>query len=243
MESNHWYFAADPIKIDDQDNLIDGQHRLHAVKKSGTTQTFLIVHGLPKEAYNVTDVGLTRKYSDLLRMRKWRNVNNRAALVKLISRWERGVSFEDSRRLTNAEHDELHDKYVDTITRAVEVVLSARSRINMRISTATFAFWLLSQIDRERAYTFFIQLAEGENLKWGMPTYMLRERLHHERDERHTHTYFLYMIFSAWNAFMQGRELTRVSVPNNVQRSQLPELETEFMVPKVDSESDEEVSE
>jgi hypothetical protein len=60
---SHWNFDGSPVRIDVENNLFDGQHRLNAIKLSDTTHRFLMVSGLPVEAYHTTDTGLARTYA------------------------------------------------------------------------------------------------------------------------------------------------------------------------------------
>lgn len=213
MVNGYWNFDGSPIKFDEEDSLFDGQHRLHAVILSDTTQRFLFISGLPKSAYHTTDTGLPRKYSDTLRMRGYNNVNNRQALVKFIAKWEAGKSYDDSKKLTSAEYDVVHDQHVDTISRALECALSARYKVPVSPSVFSFAWWLLTRIDREQAYTFLVSVAEGENLRHGMPAYTLRQRLIRESGNRLTRNEILHLIFAAWNAFRDGNEIVKLQMP------------------------------
>lgn len=225
MRSGHWNFDGSPIRIDIQGNLFDGQHRLHSVVESETIQSFLFIAGLPVEAYNTTDTGLARSYRDNLRRRGYANVTLRGALVRLISKWDDNLSLDDSKRLTNAENDEVHDKYVDSISRALEVGMNTNRRVDMPKSLWVFSWWLLARVDVEKAHTFLVATAQGENIGRGDPAYTLRNRLYDERDNYRTRNELMYLVFQAWNAFMKGEQITRLHFPvSNVTRDKMEVL-------------------
>lgn len=213
---SNWNFDGSPIRIDEYGNLFDGQHRLNAIIISKTVQRFLFIAGLPKKAYDTTDTGLARNYGDVLRMRGYQNVTVRTALIKLIHRWETGKSLDDTKRLTNAEMDALNDKYVDTINRAVELSLGTAKKVSMPMSLVTFSWWLLSQIDKNSAYTFMVSVAEGENLRKGSPAYELRERLRRDAEIKYTKNEYMQMVLMAWNAFREDREINKIQLPSGV---------------------------
>lgn len=216
MTNGYWLFDGTPAKIDIENNLFDSQHRLNAIIISGTTQPFIVIAGLPVEAYNTTDTGLARNYGDTLRRRGYQNVSQRTALVKLIHRWEEGKSLDDTKRLTPSELDSIHDRYVDSITRAVAMSVSTAKKIPLPGALISFSWWVLTTIDKEKAYTFMVSLAEGENLRKGQPIYTLRERLRNDAETRYARNEYMSLVFSSWNAFMDGRELNRVPLPPGV---------------------------
>lgn len=219
---SNWNFDGSPIRIDDQDNLFDGQHRLRAIKKSRTHHRFLMIAGLPMAAYNTTDTGLARNYGDLLRMRGFANVALRTAMLKLISRWEREVSLDDSKRLTHSELDRLNDRYVSEVNRALQQATGTRFKIPAPMSVVGFCWWLFREIDVEKATTFMAGVAEGERLEKGMPAYTLRERLRLDAEIKYSRTEYAHLFIASWNAFIRGdNNYYRIPIPSNINRQRM----------------------
>lgn len=214
--NGYWHFDGSPIRIDEEGNLFDGQHRLRAVEISGKPQKFLFIAGLPVSAYNTTDTGLARTYGDTLRRRGYQNVSQRTALAKLIARWERGVSLDDTTRKTTSELDEIHDSHVDTITRAVHMGMSTAKKVWMTSALTSFAWWLLSSVDNEQCYTFMVTTAEGEHVGKGNPMYTLRERLRRDYEIGHTRNEYMYLVIQAWNVFREGKTIERLQLPSGM---------------------------
>lgn len=214
MVNGKWNFDGAPIRIDSDGNLFDGQHRLTAVIESEKPQTFLILGNLPVEAYNTADTGLARTYSDTLRRRGYNNVSLRGALQKIIHRWESGKSLDDTKRLTYSELDEIMFNNIDTINHAVANTMSTVRKTPLPGALLAFSWWILARIDIADAKTFLVSLAEGENLRKGQPVYTLRERLRNDAERGHTRNEYMHLVFAAWNAFRDGRELTRVPLPS-----------------------------
>lgn len=214
--SGNWHFDGSPIRIDEEGNLFDGQHRLHSDIIAGTTTRYLFIAGLPVAAYNTTDTGLARTYGDTLRRRGFQNVNQRTALIKLIDRWERGVSLDDTARKTPSELDSIHDRHVDTVTRAVQMSMSTSKKIFMSQALVAFAWWLLGSIENEQCFTFMVTTAEGENIGRGNPMYTLRERLRNDYENGHTRNEYIYLVIQAWNAYRKGNKIERLQLPSGM---------------------------
>ena len=66
MESGKWASNASMIRIDTNGHLQDGQHRLAAIKQSGTTQDFVVVKDCPVEDFKKLDLGRGRSARDAL---------------------------------------------------------------------------------------------------------------------------------------------------------------------------------
>lgn len=60
MRQGKYRLTAEPIMIDTNGDLINGQHRLRAVVQSGCTVPFLVVRGVPPESFAFIDQGRRR---------------------------------------------------------------------------------------------------------------------------------------------------------------------------------------
>ena len=68
MNGGNWFFNGSPILISNDNELLDGQHRLAAIVKSGIPQNMIIIEGVSREALKTIDLGYPRTQSDALRM-------------------------------------------------------------------------------------------------------------------------------------------------------------------------------
>lgn len=66
MRRNEWKFNGDPVRLNTEGKLMDGQHRMHAIVNSGKAQKMLIVSGLDSSVFDTIDVGKKRSAGDLL---------------------------------------------------------------------------------------------------------------------------------------------------------------------------------
>lgn len=66
MRNGLWLTTPDPIIFDENGDLVDGQHRLMAIKESGTTQEMIVTRGWAPEVINAIDRGRSRSVADSL---------------------------------------------------------------------------------------------------------------------------------------------------------------------------------
>lgn len=68
MMSGNWSQNAEAIKFDREGTLVDGQHRLAAVKQSGKSIWMLVARGVDDNAFSTVDVGMSRTARQIIRM-------------------------------------------------------------------------------------------------------------------------------------------------------------------------------
>lgn len=211
MVAGAWLENGDAVRFDENGNLLDGQHRLKAIADSGTTQTSLVVAGLPKLVQDTLDDGTRRTMSDRLAFHEEASPAILSAVLRNIILWEQGSRKNGLGRYqpTVTESLEFLEQH-----RPVRVAAAAAERYKKTkfISTATIGlcWWLFSRLDAKQCDEFFARLADGEMLTKTSPIYVLRERLRdlNAGPAKPTRTYILAITIKAWNAFRDGREIT-----------------------------------
>ena len=82
MEKGYWNFDGAPIRFSNDGTLLDGQHRLHAIIKSGKNIDLLVVRGLVQETQATMDVGSMRQASDFFQINGVGNSTTIAAMIR-----------------------------------------------------------------------------------------------------------------------------------------------------------------
>lgn len=85
MVNGRWQSMSDPIKFDDKNRLIDGQHRLSAVIKSKIPQKFIVLRGYNTESMLLLDTGLKRNTANIGQVRGLDIDNSDCATVNHLS--------------------------------------------------------------------------------------------------------------------------------------------------------------
>lgn len=100
MRAGHWFLNHQGIAFDENDNLIDGQHRLKAVIICGLTVPMLVARGITTEMVNgvrlfaidTIDVGYKRQTGEQLSLRHGvQNANRVAAATRCVLMWSTGL--------------------------------------------------------------------------------------------------------------------------------------------------------
>jgi hypothetical protein len=89
MREGNWQLTHQPIAIDADGRLIDGQHRCRAVVLSGVTVTMMIAHEADATTFGVIDTGSARMPSDALKIAGLTNVNIKASAARLLLAYDR----------------------------------------------------------------------------------------------------------------------------------------------------------
>ncbi len=233
MAAGRWQVTGEAIKRDKDGNVLDGQHRLLAMVKSGTPIVTVVVDGLPAEAQVVIDSGKPRGGGDALKFKGAKSPNQLAAVAKLAVHWNRGdirVSHLSLKPLSNAEIADAvdADPTLQTATTVGNRYAHKRSHPGIRAagSAVAFAYWLIAAVaGHDDADEFLRDLAEMRTNGSGDPRHAALMRLNSaaENNEKLRNITQTYILVVAWNAHRQGRPLTIVKISANGKALPFPE--------------------
>lgn len=235
MKTGFWAFLGDPIRIDVNGAVVDGQHRATAIIRSGKSQLIVVICGLAEGAMRFVDTGRKRSYADVLKMREVTNHMGVAAVVSAMFAWYNGsygerntprlrsTDYNDARP-SNAQLDAMYDLLMDKEIDPLASVQAAQ-RVKFHImstcpgSALAVAHVLLGLIDPYSRDTFFAYVLNSEvseNASSEFPPNMLRDKMIRSKQGRPdylTRAQWLHMIITAYNAWTQGRTIGRLLPP------------------------------
>jgi len=223
MQSGHWRFSGEAIKIDARKRLIDGQHRLQACIDANQAFETLVVVGIEPSAMDVLDTGAKRSAADALAINGYPRSPVLARAARLLTAWRNnqlGKGTSPSETLTNADIIETVacNSGIEEATHE-SLISSEYVRKTLGQSNAVFAFYVLSEVGgSEKARSFFTAVSSGANLSQGSPIHLLRERLTRSalgpghKKTRLTSEEKIALVFTAWNDWMHGAEPGRLVI-------------------------------
>lgn len=92
MAEKRWGFTGDPIQFGEDGLLLNGQHRLFAIEKSGVGQWLFVIDGLPNSVQLHMDSGLVRKAHHQYQLADdVENASNKTSVAALLLRWRHWV--------------------------------------------------------------------------------------------------------------------------------------------------------
>lgn len=218
MKKGKWRVTGESVKISPTGELVDGQHRLRAVVKSGRTVKMFVAHGIDADAEKVLDTGVRRSTADMLMMEGYKNaihVAGAARLAMLFKTGDVGESKRRSIRITNAEVMEFLDVNPDLMD-AVTMGVHYRRTIDLPPSTLSVMWWILVQVDSDACEEFFASLANHTTNGEGDPRNALIQRLTSARriNERISQEAQISLTFRAWNAWRKDQRLVKMPIRN-----------------------------
>jgi hypothetical protein len=192
------------IQIATDGTIVNGQHRMHAVIKSGKTIKFDLCFGVDPRDIVVIDALKARSVRDIIRVSGGREMSGAESIVRWVLAWERGYYTGASGNYTPTPV-EIQDRF----EREIEVFDAATSRgkdcQNRNLTSQRvggMAYYLLRSVDKSEADDFFDQFVRG---LYNTETpdlsaiYRLRERLIRRYADKLDGHHQLALFIAAWN--------------------------------------------
>jgi hypothetical protein len=213
MASGRWELTGEGIKFGADGNLKDGQNRLHACIKVNTPFITFVIRGVSDEAQRVMDTGVGRTAADSLTIAGEGHATAIASAAKLALSIAADAGDYDHFSPTHAEVEAFVNANPDIRT-AAEFSTRVARKTDCPPSVVTYTTWVLSQINRDAAYDFWISAAEKVGLNAGDPVIAMTNRFAESRRnrERVPKRAYLSAIYRAWNARRRGQTLRIIKI-------------------------------
>lgn len=235
MKNGYWVFDGSPIKFNRKGELVDGQHRLWALIEADFTAEFMVVRGVPDEAFLTMDTGKSRGFSDMLGIKHpgTADLNNIAATTQIALRWElgmRGKLLIAGRSNTISTHQLMlfYEENMERITNASKLARMGKVT-GIPGRALDLLGYLVVEIDAEDAAYFFERLHDGVGLDAGSSILSLRSLGQQYRGAKGQHTDLppataAALAIKAWNFYRDGVDAPRlVFRPGGANPERFPE--------------------
>lgn len=237
MEAGEWQLSGQSISVDTNGNIIDGQHRLLAVIRSGRTVRMLITRGLHPCAMRITDRSLKgRTAADVFYMDEHKHATILAAGCSVVDQFfPDGVWSRRKMAIWQGRYDQYLCSF-PTLENWAEYASSWSQRIIVQSLTCGLGtLFELSEYTEGAAYKFFESLHTGANLKSGSPVLLLRNKLIKNksagRDMKYSsHTIGWYVI-KAWNFTQTGKHPKTLVIRGNEAMPKIEGLDNSLIPP------------
>lgn len=214
MKAGRFQMNGEPILIDRDGNVLDGQHRLHACVDSGIPLRTLLVTGLPPEVRETIDSGAARTIGDRFTMEGVPNAHTVAAAARLITGLANGRGYAASVTPSEAARIlELHPGLVDS---------ASKSHTAMpKMGSVLTAFHYVGTVveDVSMADAFLGVFKTGVPFyREGDPAHLLRERILRDRGGHHAvmAADLLPLLITAWKHFRAATPVKKLVPANEI---------------------------
>lgn len=197
------------IKVSKTGQILDGQHRLMAVSKSGESVWFHIAYGLDDSVFSVLDTGKLRNASDTFRVAGVLQSNSIPSILSTFNTLEDG-RFGNSQKDQKRNNAELLEQYSENPNFWYEVSTSAHSWYTLFAKIlspsqigGTYAH--LHGKNSELANEFMAQLCTGKAITNEVIS-LLRNKLIIDKtsNRKLSPSFKLALIIKSWNYFVKG---------------------------------------
>lgn len=213
MRRGEWVSNGESLKFDRDGKLLDGQHRLHAIINSKTSQRMMVITGLPPEVFETIDTGKSRNSGDVLSIYGYHQAHALSSVARKV------YQFCDDHELVSRPRDYTNPQIVEFVLDNPEqewrdaVSIYGRLKPLGHRSLGAAMFYLFARVDRVKATLFFDALITGTNLGDGDPVLALRNKLFldkAERSQKLSSQAVAAAYIRTWNAFSAGRKMHSV---------------------------------
>lgn len=212
IEGGLWKMNGEPLIFDGDGKLLDGQHRLAAIAKSGKTVPVMVVRGIDTDTFSTMDQGRNRSSGQVFRMREEKHSHLLSAICRKVYGWEvKGVP----RAKGKVSPDELWlvlAVYGDELRSAAQRAIEMRRSVPIDGSTIGFCYFLFKQARPRKAEAFFETLSSGVPVSGKRDAAcVLRDRLFREatKHRRWRPDELFALIVRAWNHYDRGALTSR----------------------------------
>lgn len=234
MRNGRWYNNGETIKLDDRGNVLDGQHRLHAVIASDTSIKALVVtvptNGHAEHIAGSIDVGMRRTPSQILSAGGVPNPNNVAAALQVVYRqsigapWYGPPSAIDTERGAGSSHRLRAHLVMDFYRQHPGILdavrdmdsLSGRAFHLFPVGIGAGVLYLMREVDAD-CINFVVENAFHNPQKHSNPTITaLENRIANisggPKTGRPVPVYRCALLVKTWQLLRKGREVSQVVI-------------------------------
>ncbi len=224
MTKNLWLLSGEGIAIDSDNNLINGQHRLEAIKLSGKTVKMLVVFDVDPETFKVYDTGKVRSAGDIFSIA---GVNNgtavSAGMMKYLLLQKKRVNTAGrvGVRDVKLSKSELLDIYYRNPTQwDIAVIIALKYYSKNRLFPPSIVIGLIAYliIDKKhpliKVESFFNETYDMEPVTNKTITVMKNIIIQAALSGRPLDiaSKFKYLV-KAWNIYLSGEQYDKISLP------------------------------
>ena len=229
MKDGNWQVNGETIKFAKNNYLIDGQHRLQACVLADTPFETYVIYDLDNSVIDSVDTGRRRSDNDILKLNGFKSSRELVTVCRRLILVEDGqhpvFTFEGSHKGTITTRDLLD--YCQTHKHEVDIIQTAKARHgvirNLGVTTTLISFMFIlfeRSAGTDTATEFFEKLYDTNRPFNASPADLLRKTYWEQAAKRKVgerkiaYTDPILMI-KAWNAYLDGKVIKRITVSQN----------------------------
>lgn len=207
ITAGKWKFNGDTIKVADNGDILDGQHRCWAVVYAKTAIDTIIVRGIKADAFSTIDtIRKTRSGADILALHGTkRHGAIIAGAIGWLIRHRRGTIQTYRARENRIENSDIEDYFVANLGVAASAEAAAPLRSMKATSLLAFGHYLIGNRNPDLAHAMIEALRDPTKLPTTHPFF--RFRVHLLGESRRDPVVTIALMFKAANAAAKNIQL------------------------------------
>lgn len=221
MKRGEWELTNDAIVISEGNILLNGQHRLMAVVKSGVPCPFILFTGAQDSAFDVMDTPVARRISDAIaRKGGKKGVKMESAITRyinihadLLNGWETMKRFASTTSASRREilnFYEKNEKLIDKWVKKVNSILGKGVKLVSEAQLTALAIFLERDLDHDDGkIESYLKALLLDGMTQHKTILAIRKKLmlHQMKKERIDRHDILRYLIRGWNDFLLDREV------------------------------------
>jgi len=231
IEEGKWVWNGQTITVDENGDVLDGQHRLYACIKANLPIDTEFLEGVPRNTFMTVDHVKRRTAADLMAMMQIPWWVEKTGLARHLFYYR--IYDYHVKKIANALYEpqdivEFYLKNREEIDFTVDhMKMYKKSRIVVCFSKLLFIDCLCGKIDKEQTKAFIDKIVYGYDLEKGSPILALRQTIINENTYifyRTSNVIILDLLFRCWNLYRQNESVELNSLKLNYKAERLPKL-------------------
>ena len=225
MRKGEWELSNDAITISEGNVLLNGQHRLLAVVRSGVPCNFILYTGAPDSTFDIMDTPALRSVGDAIQRRGGNNTARTSSVISLVSRWNADYENEwetlfrygREARGTRKEHLSYYDENSGLVAKWLAVaqnVVGKNVALVPITQLAAFGLFLETKMNHseEKISGFFKQLIYDGATSNTTILYVRKKLLRHKmKIELLGRGDDIRLMVRAWNDYALGKQVQLIN--------------------------------
>ena len=212
-KEGRWTMNGEGLILDQDGNILSGQHRLGTIHQSGEPMEVLISYGIDREAsLSTIDTNRRRGNGDILSIKGENNCHLMASTLSSLAAFLRGEFGWSRIGKTSEQQQEAILQAFPQVREAVRTYGFNKKTLMTGTFAATFGL-LFTASDEAKGREFFRLICDGDNMEIGHPVLTLRDTLIQDRTciRKASRNLLAAFIIKAWNAFYTNQPLPKLT--------------------------------
>lgn len=205
-------FNGESIIFSNTGRLMNGQHRLEAIIRTGQTLPFVVVRGIEDSAFDTMDQGKNRNIQDIMNIMGTKGGSEIGSTARLVLQFQKNISIRGTGRKPLTQKHIID--FISENKYLIELVDQVKHKRGLLTITPLAAVLFLANKNRlydAKVAAFLEAIHTGENLTRGQPLYTLREWAIGQRgghSKAIARELAFPIIARVWSDYMKGKELS-----------------------------------